>query len=387
MCLPAKSNIKPVKSTTAVSCAKIVGLLVVGFGILAPVIISEAIGGWTRKYTSRVQVEMGDLNGKVAIVTGANTGIGYYTALELARHGARVVATSRSPSRGQAALQSIREALAFDESKSTNVQFLSLDLASFKSIERFANDFEALKLPLHTLVLNAGVMKSPGAEFVGQSMQYGFETTKEGFEQHIGVNHVGHAYLTKLLLNSLKESSPSRVVSVSSLAEQNAYKEGLRFDEWRPRDGRMPIEYEDGGAYGQSKLANLMYTKELARRFNNTGISFYSLHPGVIQTDLLRYMEPVIQEQQNAAPAWLRPMQFLLTTLFQSSMMSAKDGALTQLFLATASSNILINGGFYHPVGTLVNPQHAQGNNEELQKKLWDETEAAMTQGKQYRVS
>jgi NAD(P)-dependent dehydrogenase (short-subunit alcohol dehydrogenase family) len=117
-------------------------------------------------------------------------------------------------------------------------------------------------------MLNAGVMKSPGADYVGKEMRYGFEKTADGFEMHIGTNHIGHFYLTQLLTDTLRASAPARVVVTSSAAEKGAFKQGMRFDLWRTDS--MPSEYEDGLAYGQSKLANLLFAKELARRLQGT---------------------------------------------------------------------------------------------------------------------
>jgi len=268
-----------------------------------------------------------------------------------------------------------------DKDKNPSITLLQLDLSSLESVEKFSNEFLALDKPLHVLVLNAGVMKSPGAEFMGQEMQYGFDTTKDGFEYHIGVNHLAHAYLTKLLGPKLQQSAPSRVVFVSSMAEQGSYEPGFIFEDWAPGvNGKMPHGYEDGKAYGQSKLANLMYAKELAERWNGTGVTAYSLHPGVIISELSRYMESHLEEQNKNQP-WLNQVfGKLFGKLFQCALMSTPDGALTQLHLATAPANELVNGAFYHPIGKVVVPTHAQGNNLTLQKLLWEKTEQAVEQ-------
>jgi NAD(P)-dependent dehydrogenase (short-subunit alcohol dehydrogenase family) len=250
--------------------------------------------------------------------------------------------------------------------------FLRLDLSSLDSVSEFAKEFNALDIPLNILVLNAGIMKSPGADFVGQNMTYGFDTTEDGFEAHIGVNHIAHSHLTHLLLDQLKASAPSRVVTVSSMAEMGAYEDGFRFDEWKIDNGIMPESYEDGKAYGQSKLANLMFTSELAKRMNGTGVTAYSCHPGIIKSDLGRYMDTQIEKS-------------LLGQFFELAMFSAKDGALTQLHLATAPVEELENGKFYHPIGRVVNPSHSKAQNDELQQMLWDETEMAIKLRNDYR--
>mmetsp|Transcript_13265 Transcript_13265/g.17358 ORF Transcript_13265/g.17358 Transcript_13265/m.17358 type:complete len:365 (-) Transcript_13265:126-1220(-) len=349
-------------------------IFVVVVTIAMPILISEAIGGWTKKYTSPAQFtpsKIPDLRGKVAIVTGANTGIGYETALELAGNGAHVIIAARNEAKGMAALSKIQEQIK-SKSNPGELTFIQLDLASLKSVKRFAKSFKKTGLPLNILVLNAGVMKSPGAKFIGQEMTYGFDVTADGFEYHIGVNHIAHAYLVNLLSSVLTKSSPSRIISVSSSAEINSYEEGFRFNEWKVSD--MPEKYEDGNAYGQSKLANLVYAKELSDRYANTGVTVYSCHPGVIKTELGRFMEPYLIEQNKGNGVVASILSAMLYLLFDSSMMTADVGAYTQLYLATAPADELVNGAFYHPVGILQTPSHNQAQNATLQQLLWEET-------------
>lgn len=355
-------------------------MMVAAFAVILPLIISEATGGWTNKYTSPGPVftasDIGDLTGKVAIVTGSNTGIGYHTALELARNGAEVIVAARSRGKGEAAAARIVREAKLDNADS--VVYMPLDLSSLKSVKSFASDFLKLKKPLHILVNNAGVMKSPGAQYVGKNLTYGFEITADGFESHIGINHVGHFYLTQLLTKKLKASAPSRVVAVSSGAESGSYPEGMRFDLWRP-DGQRGDEYEDGKAYGQSKLANLMFIRELAARLEGTGVSAYSCHPGVIVSELDRYMAKEFEKDidSKALPERLalKAASAIFGNLFKMAQFKTKDGALTQLQLATADSSKLTTGAFYHPIGRVVQSGHAQGSNTTLQKLLWEQTE------------
>ncbi|GAX19466.1 retinol dehydrogenase 12 [Fistulifera solaris] len=342
-----------------------------------PMIISEMIGGWTAKYTSPVYFtpnSIPDLTGKVAIVTGANTGIGYHTALELARKNAQVIVASRDPTKGQAAVARIQEA-----TDNRDVRFLPLDLSSLASVRSFAQAFQALQLPLNVLILNAGIMKSPGAQFIGKNMTQGFELTQDGFEVHIGVNHIGHFYLTQLLRDSLIASAPSRVVSVSSIAEQGAYQpDGIRFELWKPLNVEYAaaMGYEDGMAYGQSKLANALFAKELAEQLKEHGVTTYSCHPGVIVSELTRYLAANIEEEAMQKSWWSRMLLHAFGKYFELAQMKTADGALTQLHLAVSNVTELSNGEFYHPIGRLMgNPTHAQGSNETLQKELWRETE------------
>jgi NAD(P)-dependent dehydrogenase (short-subunit alcohol dehydrogenase family) len=379
MCLPPKP-VKPSQSVAS-KCTTIAAVVGGLLFVLAPCLLSDLVGGWTRKYTSPRPIfstaTISDLTGTVAIVTGANTGIGYHTALELARKGAQVIVAARSPTKGREAVTKILNEIE-ERSDNTRVRFLPLDLSSLKSVKRFAADFSKLGLPLNVLVLNAGVMKSPGAVFMGQNFTYGFDLTEEGFESHIGVNHIAHFYLTSLLRKKLVESAPSRVVSVSSSAEEFAYTEGMRFDLWKPKAGKMPADYEDGLAYGQSKLANLLFARELSSQLRDKRVTAYSCHPGVITTELGRYMTAEMDQQAKSKGKVAQVLDFVFFGFFNLALFGTADGALTQLQLATSPAEKLLNGAFYHPIGRVVNSSHPHGQNETLQKLLWEETERAI---------
>jgi retinol dehydrogenase-12 len=338
----------------------------------APLYLSHVAGGWLSKYTSPTPFYANmipRLDGKVAIVTGANTGIGFETAKELARNGAEVILAARSAGKGEAAAAALRAELG----PATKVRFLPLDLSSFRSVKKFAVAFERLNLPLHILVNNAGVMKSPGAGFVGRSFTYGFELTADGFESHIGVNHLAHFYLTTLLVPKLKASAPARVIAVSSAAEAQAYAEGIRFDLWETRGA----DYEDGNAYGQSKLSNILFARELAKRLEGSGVTAYSCHPGIIETELARYMEAEMAVEAVSASAPVKALNALGGTIMSLALMTAPDGALTQLYLATASE-LPVNGGYYAPLSKVAVPVHPQAGNATLQKLLWEQSERAI---------
>lgn len=216
-------------------------------------------------------------------------------------------------------------------------------------------------------------MKSPGPEFIGRKFGYGFELTKDGLEAHIGVNHLAHFHLTQLLLPKLKASAPARVVSVSSAAESQAYAEGIRFDLWEARGE----DYEDGNAYGQSKLANLLFARELAHRLEGTGVSAFSCHPGIIVTELGRYMAAQMGAEAAAAGEFAKAANSFGGMLMNSAMLSAADGALTQLYLATSPA-LPFNGGYYVPIATVAEPKHPQARNLTLQTLLWETSEAVI---------
>ena len=203
-----------------------------------------------------------DLPAATAVVTGANSGIGYHTALELARKGAHVVLACRSAERGAAAVERLRGALP-----DASVELLRLDLASLDSVRAFAEAFRARHDRLDLLVNNAGLMAIPHA------------TTPDGFEMQIGVNHFGHFALTGLLLDRLLEGAPARVVTVSS---QVHHAGRLDFDDL---DGHR--RYHKWRAYAASKLANLLFAFELHRRLPaEAGVASVAAHPGYADTNL-----------------------------------------------------------------------------------------------------
>lgn len=195
------------------------------------------------------------IDGKIVIITGANTGIGKETAIDLAKRKGKIYIACRDLTRGQNALIDIRE-----KSGSDNIHFLKLNLACMKSIREFSETFHKIEEKLDILINNAGIMACPKSY------------TDDGFEMQMGVNHLGHFLLTNLLLDLLKKSPQGRIVNVSSLAyiggklmENNLFGEKFYF-RWF--------------AYANSKLANILFTHELARRLENTNITVNTLHPG-----------------------------------------------------------------------------------------------------------
>lgn len=207
-----------------------------------------------------------DQTGRVAIVTGANTGIGLETAKMLAQRGAQVVLACRSPDKGQAAVESIRR-----ENPAGSARLELLDLSDLESVRAFPDAFAASHQRLDLLIDNAGVMVPP----LGR--------TKQGFELQFGTNHLGHFALTLRLLPLLERTPGSRVVVVSSTA-QNIGRIDFGDLNWERRS------YKPWSAYGQSKLANMMFTLELSRRLAAAGskVLVTAAHPGYTATDLQR---------------------------------------------------------------------------------------------------
>ncbi len=215
-------------------------------------------GRWTTE-------DMPDLTGKVAIVTGANSGIGYDTAVAFAEKGATVIMACRNLEKGQAALDQLKA-----EVPGADVELMQLDLASLDSVRAFAEAFEAQYDRLDLLINNAGIMMVP----------YG--VTEDSFERQFGTNHLGHFALTGLLMDTLLATPGARVVNVSSAGHRMG---SMDFDDLMFEDGKG---YSGRNAYGRSKLANLLFTYELQRRFEAAGADAEALaaHPGGSNTNL-----------------------------------------------------------------------------------------------------
>lgn len=252
--------------------------------------------------------DIGDLDGKVAIVTGSNSGIGLEDARELARHGATVVMAVRDVGRGEEAAEGIRT-----DAADAVVEVMKLDLAELTSIREFAATFSDRYSQLDLLVNNAGVMMPPASKTAG------------GFELQFGTNHLGHFALTGLLHGLLLDTPGSRVVNVSSQAHRWGRME---FDDlnWENR------RYQEAASYGQSKLANLLFTFELQRRLDAAGVETVALssHPGWTATNL----------QRNTG---------LFRALNPLFAMKPWQGALPTLFAATADE--VEGGAYYGPKG------------------------------------
>jgi NAD(P)-dependent dehydrogenase (short-subunit alcohol dehydrogenase family) len=251
---------------------------------------------------------LGRVNGKTAVVTGATSSIGRVTARELARAGARVVVVARDVGRGQASVDEIRR-----DTKNDDVSVMLCDLASQASIRRFAADFRARFDRLHVLVNNAAVI-------LGER-----RVTEDGLEATFSTNHLAYFLLTKLLLGALEASAPARIVSVASEVHRAARLEwdDLQFE-------RRP--YTPMAAYGQSKLANVVWNAELARRLHGTGVTANCLHPGVIASNI-----------GTAGPGWMRLGMKLVSPL----LMTPEKGAATSLYLATSPAVKDITGAYF----------------------------------------
>lgn len=279
------------------------------------------------------------MNDKICLVTGANSGIGLETARGLAQQGATVIMTARSAERGQAALTDVRLSTG-----SSRVSLLLLDLADLASVRAAAETFSAQHDRLDVLVNNAGLMLGDRRE------------TTDGFEMTIGVNHLGHFALTLLLLPRIEAAAPSRIVNVSSAAHKAA-RSGLDLDDLMfTRRSYSPM-----AAYSASKLANIHFTRELARRLEGRGISVNALHPGVVGS-------------RFASDGDFKGLFSHLYGLARPFMLTPAKGARTSLHVATSEEGGSVSGAYFaHRRQTRVSPA---AQDEATAARLWAMSEA-----------
>ena len=283
-----------------------------------------------REAPGRQTGDTGELAGRTFLVTGGNTGIGRATAAGLAGRGGRVWIAARSRDKGEAAVAGIKASTGNEA-----VWFLPLDLADLESVRACASAFLALGEPLHVLVNNAGVVRARGL-------------TKQGFELMFGVNHLGHFALTNALLGCLTASAPARVVTVSSDSHYSA--RGIDFEALRrPERGLTGLH-----GYAVSKLCNVLFSQELARRTADTGVTTYALHPGVVASDIWRRV-----------PWPVRP-------LMTRRMLTVDEGAATSLYCATSPDVAQDSGKFYD---TCAERAPSGVATPELAAELWKRSE------------
>lgn len=283
-----------------------------------------------------------DQTGRVAIVTGANTGLGLETAKALAAHGAHVVLAVRNAEKGKAAADAITAAHS-----NADVTLQSLDLSSLESVRRASDQLKARYDKIDLLINNAGVMWTEKS------------STADGFELQFGTNHLGHYAFTGLLLERLLPVEGSRVVTVSSIGHR--IRAAIHFD-----DLQWERDYDRVAAYGQSKLANLLFTYELQRRLAGTNTVALAAHPGGSNTELARN-----------SPLWVRAVFDVVAPLL---VQGADMGALPTLRAATDPA--ALGGQYYGPDGFMEqrgNPRvvasSEQSYNLDLQRRLWSVSE------------
>jgi NAD(P)-dependent dehydrogenase (short-subunit alcohol dehydrogenase family) len=256
---------------------------------------------------------MSDLAGKVVVITGGNSGIGKETAVELARLGARVVIAARNPTRAAAAVKEIKERTGAGD----RVETMPLDLASFASVRAFAGAYTDAHDRLDVLVNNAG-------GWLGKRI-----VTADGHESQFQVNHLSHFLLTNLLRDRLVRSAPARVVNIASVAHKNA-RRGLDFDDLDYERRR----YRGFRVYSETKLMNILFARELARRLDGTGVSANAVHPGFVATNFAR----------EGDVGWWGNIGMPLTRPFS---ISVQQGAVTPVYVASSPDVEGITGQYF----------------------------------------
>ena len=268
---------------------------------------------------------------RIAVITGANTGMGKATARALAENGDRVVMVCRSRERGEAALQEVKS-----QSGNPDVELMICDLSSLDSVNEFCRDFRMKYKQLHVLINNAGVIVPD------------YRTTSEGYELQFGVNHLAHFLLTDRLLDLLKEGAPARIINVASVAHKSGK---IYFD-----DVNLKQNYGAWRAYAQSKLANVLFTYRLAEMLEGSGVTVNCLHPGTVATNIV--------VKQNS------PIGKLIARIMGWLIMPPEKGAETAVYLASSGEVEGITGKYFYRKKPV--PSSRLSYDKETAGKLWD---------------
>ncbi|HLL55205.1 MAG TPA: SDR family oxidoreductase [Myxococcaceae bacterium] len=276
-----------------------------------------------------------DMKGRVVLVTGANAGLGKETALALAKMGARVICVSRDRARGEAAVAEIKA-----QSGSADVELMLADLSSQKSIRAFAAEFKRTHDRLHVLVNNAGVINPER------------KVTEDGYEATFALNHLGYFLLTHELLDVLKASTPARIINLASEAQRGGH---IDFDDLHFERRK----YSSWGAYMQSKLANVMFTYDLAKRLEGTGVTVNAVHPGGVAT--------------NFGQEFKGFTGFFLSKLFRPFARTPAKGAETSVYLASSPEVEGVTGGYFADNKPIRSSR--ESNDENVRRRLWEVSE------------
>jgi WW domain-containing oxidoreductase len=295
---------------------------------------SKGPSGFGYGSTAEQVTEGLSLEGKTMLVTGCNSGLGQETMRVLALRGARVVGTARTFDKAKAACDAV---------KGQTVP-LACELSDPSSVRACVEAVKRAGIKLDAIICNAGIMALPKLE------------KAHGYELQFFTNHIGHFILVTGLLEQLTENG--RVVMVSSDAHSSAPKGGIWFDNLDGSKG-----YSSWWSYGQSKIANLLFAKELARRFTGTQKTANALHPGVIRTNLARNMNPIARAA----------LSLVFGTVGRIALKSVPQGAATEVYVA-ASPTLANVSGEYFANSNLAKPR-SDANDEALAKKLWDVSE------------
>ncbi|KAG0376780.1 hypothetical protein BGX24_007223 [Mortierella sp. AD032] len=299
-----------------------------------------------------------DLTGKVAIVTGANRGLGYAATVVLAAHGAHVFLACRSRKRAEDAIERAKVEIkdTYPRAAAPQLEFLELDLLSMMKSHQAAQEFLKKNLPLHILINNSGIVMVP------------FALSADGIETQFAVNHMGHFVFTLTLLDKIKSSQPSRIVNISSNGHGMApsHLGGIDFETLND-----PTKLTAITRYGRSKLANVLFTKALARRLASEKVYVNAAHPGYVATKSMQHTE-------DEYDSFVGTVTEKVTRMVA---MTPKVGSLTQLYCATSPEieNNNVRGRYFIPIANEIQPS-ALAKDEDLQEKLWAFSEKLMNE-------
>ncbi|GJQ85023.1 hypothetical protein Trydic_g3684 [Trypoxylus dichotomus] len=290
---------------------------------------------WNGSYTCLV--------GKTAIVTGANTGLGYFTAQDLAKRGAKVILACRNKAKAEAACQKI-----IKETNNKSVCYKLVDMTSLDSIRNFAKEINLIEDRLDILVNNAGL------GFLDQ------DYTEDGIQYLLHVNHISPFLLTHLLMGKLRHSAPSRIVNVASIAASRSKLTADNLDKINdvPKVSVSRV-LRDSRVYGTTKLCNILFTMELAAKLHGTGVTVNCLHPGVIHTEFFRGLNGLLKMATSFVGKIL--------------LMTPEEGAQTQIYLAVSKDVEGISGGFF--TNCRQTELYSTAKNPVLAKLLWEKSE------------
>lgn len=315
--------------------------------MLSAVLVAAAVGGAVllvlrrlfpqQKPADLLHFPAGSMRGRTVIITGANSGIGKALAGELLKLQARVIMACRDRGRAEEAARELRSGAGPEEEQGELVIKL-LDLASLSSVRSFCQEITQEEPKIDVLINNAGLYQCP------------YTKTEDGFEMQFGVNHLGHFLLTHLLLDLLKKSAPSRIVVVSS----KLYKYGgINFD-----DLNSERNYDKAFCYSQSKLANLLFTLELSKQLQGSGVTVNALTPGIVRTNLGRHV-PI--------PMLAKPLFNLASMAFFKSPL---EGAQTPLYLACSEEVEGVSGKCF--ANCKEEELQEKAKDPQAAKRLWD---------------
>lgn len=299
--------------------------------------MSKALAPFSARSTADEVLAGIDMSGKTAVVTGANIGIGFECAKALAKAGAHVVLAGRNASKNQQAMDLIKAQLS-----EASLEYQPLDLASLSSVKSCASALSDHSIDI--IIANAGLMNTSYAE------------THDGLESTVGICHFGHYYLIRQLLPQLMQQDDPRVVMLSSSAHQ--YPKTLDFDNFPPAQKG----YKTMAAYGQAKLCNMLFARELHRRYRDQGLTACSVHPGNLVTTNFGSGNP------------LTALVFKLVSPFTKN---ASQGASTAVLAASYPDTDTVAGEYLADCG--IEQSSAEGRNDAVAERLWNETETRLS--------